>query len=109
MALKRTSSATHSPTAIPRASSDLAMTTRTSIQTPPPPLSSCMPATSLNTVSCVPKTSRWLPHIMPIEGSEASIGDRTVLYLLSVKILIRHCKVSFLDDLLFRNTLPAYS
>merc|ERR1719328_64309 len=51
------------------------MTSRSSIQTSPP-ISSCVPATTLNTVSGVPKTTRWLPHIMPIEGSESNVIDR---------------------------------
>ena len=82
MALKRTPTTSHSPTTIPRVSSDIAMT-RTSIPTPPPPLSSCMPATSLN-----PKSSRWLPHIMPIEGSDAIVGDRTVMYKQLYKVIL---------------------
>ena len=80
MALKRTSSASYSPATITRASCDAVMTSRSSIQTSPP-ISSCVPATTLNTVSGVPKTTRWLPHIMPIEGSESNVIDRAVMYL----------------------------
>ena len=85
MTLPRTTSSSRSSSTLPRASSDVGMTgnpTSSSALTPPPALSSCMPATSLNAVSGnspSTKNSRWLPHIMPIDGSNAAYGDKSVI------------------------------
>ena len=88
MTLPRNTSSSRSTSTLPRASSDVGMTgnqnTSSSALIPPPPLSSCMPATSLNTVTGnhpATRGPRWLPHILPIEALDASFGDKTVIYL----------------------------
>ena len=85
MTLPRSSNPTSSSTTpLPRTSSDIGMAEGAAALTPPPPLSACMPATSLNTIpgthsatkSSGTKTStRWLPHILPIDALDASFGD----------------------------------
>ena len=83
MTLPGASNTSHSPSTIPRASSDICMAENTSLPQiiNPPALSTCMAATSLNIVpgsNTSSRSSRWLPHIMPIDGSDALFNDKMV-------------------------------
>ena len=86
MTLPRSSNSTASSTTpLPRTSSDVGMAEGAAAETPPPPLSACMPATSLNTIpgthSATKAPTRWLPHILPIDALDASFGDnKTVMH-----------------------------
>ena len=81
MTLPRSSRSSRPSSTLSRTNSDIGMAGN---QSPQPPLSSCEQATSLNMVTGnhpATRGPRWLPHILPIEALEATLGDKTVTYL----------------------------